>query len=489
MSRIWIQHAMILSMDGSPPFVGDVLVNDGEVAYAGPSVREGPEGGPMQAGGWGRAGASSGWRRIDGEGRLLMPGFVNAHTHSAMSVFRGLTGDPPLLTWLKERVWPLERRLTGEAVYWGTLLAACEMIRNGITCVADMYFFMDDAARAIAESGLRASLCRGVRELDGSGNAGLAEALRSCERWGPLSGGRITAMLGPHSAYTCSPGFLGRVSHEAAARGLPVHIHVSESRWEVEESLARHGQRPVALLESVGLLDGKATLVHCVDVDEREREVIRRTGARVVHCPGSNLKLGCGVAPVPEFLELGIPVALGTDGPASNDNLDLLEEVRLAALLHGGPVGHRMRTRARGVDETGIDQADEAVQVPGRVGGGPDGGAVPEKPISAYVALQMGTTGGCRALWLDESTGTVAKGMRADLILIDMSGAHWAPHVPAVPQSVILKLVYSARSADVSTVIVDGEVLMENQRLLCLDEETIKREASSCARRLIGCWE
>ncbi|MCL6595060.1 MAG: amidohydrolase, partial [Firmicutes bacterium] len=261
--------------------------------------------------------------RVKRPHHLAIPGLVNSHGHAAMTLLRGAGDDLPLHAWLEERIFPLEAKLTGEAVYWGTLLACWEMLRSGTTCFVDMYFFMHDAAAAVVESGMRGVLSWGMVGLDeGSRRQGLANARAFVARWQNAADGRVTTTLGPHAPYTCPPDFLSEVAELSAELDVPVQIHLAETRREVAECVQRYGCTPIRLVERCGLGERPLLAAHCVHLTDDDMEVLRQRDVRVAHNPQSNLKLASGVAPLPRLLQAGVTVGLGTDGAASNNNLD-----------------------------------------------------------------------------------------------------------------------------------------------------------------------
>lgn len=399
----------------------DVLIDGKRIAEVGPGIYE-----RLVA-----EGNASAVEVIDAAGKLVIPGFVNAHTHAAMTLLRSYADDYPLHTWLTEKIWPVEARLTGEDVYWGTLLAIVEMIRAGVTTFADMYFFMDHVARAVAESGVRAAIAPGMFDR-GDWSAQIDEVKRLADTWHGGAGGRIQVMFGPHAPYSALGGFRP-VAQAAKELGLRVHVHLAETRKEVEDSLREHGVTPVVLAEREGLFEAPVLAAHCVHVTPEEMEIMAARGVAVAHNPTSNMKLGSGRAPVQAMIDRGILVALGTDGTSSNNNLDLLEEARLAAFL----------AKLEG----------EPSQLP------------------APVCLDMATIYGAKALGL-ENVGALRPGYAADIVIVDTSGAHWVP-----PHDPCANLIYSGNSQDVETVLVDGEVVMERRTLRTLDEERILKEA------------
>lgn len=432
---ILIQGVTVVS-PGETPLVldkGDIVVAGGRIAYVGPSA------GPAEP-----RGAASAAKVIAEDGLIALPGFVNAHTHAAMTVFRGFADDMPLMEWLTGKIWPLEARLQAADVYWGAMLACVEMIRAGVTTFADMYFFMDQTARAVEESGIRACLSRGLIGTAPGADSALREGVELCERWNRSAGGRISTMLGPHAPYTCPRPFLEKVMEAARDLGVGMHIHLSETEGEVEECKRLHGgMSPVALMDSYGLFESAVLAAHCVHVSDEDIEILRARGVGVAHNPGCNMKIASGIAPVARMLEVGVKVGLGTDGAASNNNLDLLEEARIAAFLHK------------------LASGDPTV-------------------LPAAQALYLATLGGARALGMDSDIGTLEPGKKADIILLDATGPHMRPRHDLVSQ-----VIYSARASDVRTVIIDGRLVMEDHALLCVDEEEVLSRAEERALALV----
>jgi 5-methylthioadenosine/S-adenosylhomocysteine deaminase len=352
---------------------------------------------------------------------VLIPGLVNAHTHAAMALMRGLADDLPLMRWLEEHIWPAEaRHVSPQFVHDGTLLACAEMLRGGVTCFNDMYFFPGAALDAALQAGMRVSLGMIVIDFPSAYAADpddyLAKGLALRDQWRehPL----VSFCLAPHAPYTTSDATLAKVAKLAAEVDVPVHIHLHETEEEIARSLAEHGVRPFARLERLGLLGPGLIAVHAVHLDEREIALLARHRASVVHCPSSNLKLASGFAPVAKMAAAGINLALGTDGAASNNRLDLLEEMRLAALL------------AKAV-------ARDAEALP------------------AHAALRAATLGGALALGLDARIGSITPGKAADLAAVRLDGPALSPCYDPVSQ-----LVYAAGRHDVSDVWIAGEHLL-----------------------------
>ncbi len=372
---------------------------------------------------------------IDVQGNLLLPGFINTHGHAGMSLLRGYADDLPLKTWLEDHMWPIEARYGEEQVRVGTYLAVAEMIRGGTTCFADMYAPMEPVAEVVEETGMRASLCRGVIGLGPEEEQikKWKEAYHFAKTWNGKAGGRITTMMAPHAPYTCTPEYITRIVESAAELGVPIHTHMSETAAEVEQNVEQYGARPVEHLRRLGVFELPTLVAHAVHLNDEEIAILAEYDVKISHNPGSNLKLGSGIAPVPKMLQQGIRPSLGTDSAASNNNLDLLEEIRLAALIHKG-----------------VEQNPEAVP--------------------AATALAMGTVYGAEALFLS-NVGVLAPGKQADFIIVDTSGVHMHP-----PHDLLSHLVYAASRDDVRDVYVAGRPLMKNRELLTVDEEKIRYE-------------
>lgn len=386
-------------------------------------------------------GAVEGANVIDGRGKFATPGLVNAHTHASMTLLRSYSDDKALMDWLQKDIWPIEDKMTRQDIYWGAALAAVEMIRGGTTAFADMYGpCMEEVAKVVDESGLRGSLSQGLISF-ANGDKKLASNVELYKNFHDAADGRITVMFGPHAIYTCPPDYLKKVAAEAQKLGAEIHMHMNETQTEIDDCLKNYGKRPFEVVAETGLFDNGTLAAHCVYLSDAEIEIIKRKKIRVAHNPGSNMKLASGIAPVTKLLAEGVTVALGTDGASSNNNLDMLEEVRLAALL------------------AKVDTLNPL--------------AVP-----AAQALQMATKNGAKALGL-QNAGRLEVGCKADIVLWDMRGIDWQPNYN--PASL---LVYSANSAAADTVIVDGKILMQNRELKTLDEEKIIAEFTNCVNRL-----
>jgi 5-methylthioadenosine/S-adenosylhomocysteine deaminase len=427
MPKLLIKNVELITDGPAYPkkYVG---IQDQKIAYIGTAKPAGYEGA----------------RVIDGLNKLLVPGFVNAHTHASMTLFRSYADDLQLMDWLQNMIWPAEAGLTPEDCYWGTKLAILEMLKSGTTAFADMYFFMDETARCIEETGIRASIGRCVVSAgcaDG-GAAKLQEAVQLYKDWHGKAEGRITVMLQPHAPYTCSKAYLKQVVAAAEKLGSEIHMHLSETQQEVKDCVKQQGLTPIAYADSLGILDQGALIAHAVWATPAEIALMARKKARVAHNPQSNLKLASGIAPVTAMLDAGVTVALGTDGASSNNNLDMLEECRLAALLH------------KGVNRDPL--------------------AIPAK-----TALAMATVNGAKALGYD-NLGRLEVGCLADLVLYDMDKPHWHPRNDRVSL-----LVYAANAMDTDTVIVNGRVVLEKGQPCYIDTEKVYAECEARSRRLM----
>ncbi|MEM4156507.1 MAG: amidohydrolase [Archaeoglobaceae archaeon] len=373
-----------------------------------------------------------GEEKINAEGCFVLPGLFNAHTHSAMTLLRGYAEGLPLKDWL-EKVWEMEAKLDEKAVYLGAKLACVEMLKNGITCFADMYIHMDGVARAVEETGIRAVLGYGMadRGNDDRAKEELRIAKDFIKRWNGKE--RIKCILTPHAVYTCSKDFLAKISEIAKENGFIKHIHASETLWEVKEAKRRYGMSPIELLDSIGFLDSNTVLAHGVWLSESDMELISKSGASVAHCPSSNLKLSSGIAKVAEMLEKGINVCLGTDGAASNNMLNLFNEMRISALLQ------QLR----------------------------------RKFLNPAKYLEMATWNGYRAYGID--SGSVERGMLADLVIMEIGQSHRPIYDP------VNSIVYSSLGSEVRDVIVDGRIALEDRNPVYVDLEKLCEEVSSFA--------
>ena len=432
MTGLLIKDALIIPMDGvkrAVPWInGDVFIADGVIREIGANLTVKDEGCEI----------------IHGKDTVVLPGLVNCHTHAGMTLLRSYADDLPLMKWLSEKIWPREAHLTAQDIYRGTMLSILEMIKSGTTCFADMYFFMDEVARAVEETGIRAVLSRGMVGTGDKAQFALDESREFVKKWHKQADGRITCMLGPHASYTCPPEYLYKVMQLSDELGVGLHIHLAETAGEVEDMEKKYGKTPIKLMEAIGIFKNRQVLAaHCVHVSDEEIEILKKYNVGIAHNPQSNMKLASGAAPVPKMLKAGALVGLGTDSAASNNNLDLLEEMRTCALLHK------------------LVSLDSTV-------------------LPAYQVLEMATRQGSKVLGL-EKTGSIQPGYKADLIMMDLHKPHLIPlHDP------VANVVYAAQSSDIKTVIVDGKIVMKDRKILTFDEEKILFEAQECARDLVG---
>jgi 5-methylthioadenosine/S-adenosylhomocysteine deaminase len=381
---------------------------------------------------------------IDAQGGIIMPGLVNAHTHAAMTCFRGLADDLPLEVWLQDHIFPAEAHLDYDMVYQGARLACAEMIMSGTTCFCDMYLFEDAVATAAHDAGLRAVVGEVLYDFPspnyGAIEKGFDYIQMLIDKWrdAPL----VSVAIEPHSPYLCRKSLLQKAHALAHTHQLPLVMHVAETRSEVQTSLERHGKTPVEYLAQIGLLDERLIACHCVALNGRDLTLLADAEVKVAHNPESNMKLASGVAPVPDMLQAGICVALGTDGCASNNNLDLFLEMDTAAKLHK------------------VDRRDPTV-------------------MDADSVLQMATLNGAQALGLGDKIGALTAGRQADVIVIDTFKPHLTPmYRPAS------HLVYAVTGGDVDTVVVAGKVLMQHRRLTTIDVTEALSTVNRIAQRI-----
>jgi 5-methylthioadenosine/S-adenosylhomocysteine deaminase len=377
---------------------------------------------------------------LSAHGLFAMPGLINTHAHTPMCIFRGLAEDVDIATWFNDYIWPLESNLTEEDVFWGMQLGLAEMIQAGVTSVADHYFHMHREVEAVEKAGTRAAL--GWAVFGSQGSAGVEQTASFARDFNGAAGGRISTWVAPHAPYTCDDAFLSAVAAEAERLDLGIHIHAAETAGQTRASLETHGRTPIGVLDATGVLDRPTILAHCCGVTEADIEVLAEKPCGVAHAPKTYLKLAMGSAPVAALRAAGIPVGLATDGPVSNNTLDIFESLRLMALV--------------AKHESGNPSALPVAQ-----------------------ALTIATRDSARVFGLPDDLGHLASGFLADVILVDLSGAHNQPlHDPAA------NLVYSVRASDVRTVICDGKVLMRDRELLTLDKAEIIARVGENMERL-----
>ncbi|KIX15554.1 amidohydrolase [Dethiosulfatarculus sandiegensis] len=432
MHDLLVKNGAILTMDrhGTQIEKGSVLISEGRIAWCGPEKDQPADG------------AS---RELDAGGGLILPGLINSHTHAAMTLLRGLADDLPLETWLTDHIFPAEQNLTAEAVYWGSMLAALEMIRNGVTSFCDMYLFAPQAARAADQAGLRAVIGEVIYDFPSpsygeleNGFALTRELIRNYK-----DHPRITGAVMPHATYTCSPPLLEKAGQICGDLDADMNIHLAETKVETQGIVEKYGKRPLEHLKGLGLVNNRLWIDHGVDLNHQEIELLAEAGVRVAHCPESNMKLASGVAPLDEMLARGVAVGLGTDGCASNNDLDLLGEMDSCAKLH----------KAHKLDPT----------------------AAPAEKV-----LSLATSLGGRVFGHDD-LGRIEPGALADLIVVDTDTPHMTPMYNPVSQ-----LIYVARGSDVRHTVCHGKVLMQDRKFTELDEAEITAKALEYAVGLRG---
>jgi 5-methylthioadenosine/S-adenosylhomocysteine deaminase len=426
--KILIKQAAILTMREQEiePFTGDIMIDGDIISEIGPEINTPAD------------------EIIHAQGMAAMPGLINAHQHTPMSLLRGFSDDLKLMDWLNAKMLPAEQRMTPEDIFWGAKLSMAEMIRSGTTAFADMYIHMNEIAEAVQETGMRASLARGLVFMEEDGGRRLTEALDLIDTWSGGADGRITTMLGPHSPYLCPPEPLREVIALAEKRNIPVHIHLAETREEVVQIRDAYKMTPTEYLYHNGLFEkNHVLLAHAVHLNRRDVGLLKGMRGGVSHNPVSNLKLGCGIAPVSEMMEIGISVGLGTDGAGSAATVDMFEGIKAATWLQKTEYGDPTR-------------------------------------LPAHQVLRMATAESAKLLNIGHEAGTLAAGKKADLILIDLN----KPHLQPVHDLTSL-LAYSANGGDVDTTIVNGRILMRNRRLLTIDEEELFREVRVRSKRIV----
>ncbi|MFH2043887.1 MAG: amidohydrolase [Pseudomonadota bacterium] len=382
---------------------------------------------------------------IDANGGIIMPGLINAHTHASMAIFRGLADDLPLMDWLNDHIFPAESKLTPERVYDGALLACAEMIQSGITCFCDMYLFEDHVAKAASDAGIRAVVGEVLYDFPspnyGPIEKGFLYTQMLIEKYhnDPL----IKIAVEPHSTYLCAPELLKNAALLAKKNDLLLVIHVAETESEILQIKEKYGLTPVGFLEDIGVLSSNLLACHCVHLTDNDISLLKKYDVKIAHNPESNMKLASGIAPVPKLLEQVICVGIGTDGCASNNNLDIFHEMSMAAKL--GKVST--------LDPTAMN---------------------------AESVLEMATIDGARALGISDITGSIEVGKKADVIIIDTKKPHLTPMYN--PVSV---LVHAVRASDVKTSIINGKVVMENGKLLTLDIKKAAEKVRNIALDMI----
>lgn len=408
-----------------------VYVDDGRVMEIGPKV------------------AGEADRVLDGRGKALIPGLINTHTHLSMSLLRGYADDMPLHQWLETKIWPMEKNLTGDICHKGALLGCLEMIKTGTTCFMDMYFYVQEVARAVKEAGLKAFLSYAVIDgFDPESRGVDADAMKQLKNSIQRISPRIRFAVAPHAPYTCSADTMMKCKDVAVEEKAPIHIHIAETRREQVEFEKKYGMRELEYLDKIGFLCENIVSAHSVWLTKTEVQLMAKRGVKVSHCPVSNMKLaGGGVAPLPEMFSNGVTVSLGTDGPASNNGLDMFDTMKFCALIHKA---HRW---------------DPTV-------------------LPAQQVLDLATINGAKALAIGAETGSIEVGKDADLVLINFK----APNLMPIhgKETVVSNLVYAAKGSNVDTTIVGGQVLMAGRKVETLDEAAVYKGAQEAATALMA---
>lgn len=379
---------------------------------------------------------------IDGQDRLVIPGLINCHTHSYMAFMRNVADDLSFMDWLFGTIDPIEQQMTDEDTYWGACLAIIEMVKSGTTCFNDMQMNIHQTTRAVKESGMRAVISRGLigSGHDEAGQMRLRQAYE--ERDAAKDCDRLSFMLYLHAPYTCDDEFMRVVSEEAKKNGMRIHVHLSESVSEIEQIREKYGLTPIEMADRNGLFDVPAIAAHCVQVTDEDIAILKGKKVSVVTNPASNMKLGNGFAPIGKMVEMGVNVSLGTDGAASNNSLNMFRELGLLTLIH------------KGVNKT-------------------------PQCISAREGFRIATINGAKALGLEEETGSIEAGKKADLAILDLNTPSLTPR-----NNLIAGLSYSANGSEVETVIIDGKIVMEDRKVLTMDEELVYKKINEIIVRM-----
>lgn len=379
---------------------------------------------------------------IDGKDKLVIPGLINCHTHSYMAFMRNVADDLSFMDWLFGTIDPIEQQMTDEDAYWGANLAIVEMMKSGTTCFNDMQMNIHQTTRAVKETGMRAVICRGLVGSgdDEGGRMRINQTLEEMEAFKDCD--RLTFRFGPHAPYTCDDAYMRIVADEAKNRNMGIHVHLSESVSEIEQIKEKYGVSPIEMANNNGLFDVPCIAAHCVQVSDEDIKLLADKNVSVVTNPASNMKLGNGFAPIQKMLDAGVNVCLGTDGAASNNALNMFHEMSLLALIHKGT------------------------------------GKTPQS-VSAAQTLRIATINGAKALGLDKEIGSIEVGKKADLAILDLNTPSMQPK-----NNLIAGLSYSANGSEVDTVIINGQITMENKKLLTIDEELVYKKVNAIIERM-----
>lgn len=426
-NKIWIQNTMILTMTGAPLFTGDILIENDTIKSIGFINPRDTEGAYI----------------IDGKRTVAMPGLVNTHTHAAMTLLRSYADDMELMPWLNDKIWPAEAKFVNEYIYWGSALAAVEMIQSGTTTFADMYDSMHEVAKVTEESGLRANLARGCVVFSDPELKNIQKNVRLYENFNNKADGRIKVWFAPHAPYTCPPEYVEKIVEAAKSCNAGIHVHLAETLDEQRQIAEGYGKTPTEYLNDLGVFELPTLAAHSVYLNDTDIEILKAHNVGIAHNPTSNLKLASGIANIPKYLQAGLNVGLGTDGCSSNNTLNMFKEMAICSFVQ----------KVNAMNPT----------------------VLPAEEI-----LNMATIGGAKVLRWDDEIGTLEVGKKADLILVDIDKPHFAPW-----NNPVSDLVYSAQGSDVKTTIVNGKILMKDYEVLTLDVERIMAETERIARKVL----
>lgn len=378
-------------------------------------------------------------RVINGENYITMPGFINAHTHVAMSYFRNYGDDNDLMTWLNDYIFPAEEKLTSEIVYNASLLSFAEMIKSGTTCFADMYFFEESTIKALEIAKLRGQIARGLTSPD-LNEINLIENINLHKTYNGLND-KIEIALGPHAIYTNNEDYLKKIADVSKEYNIPIHIHLSETKIENDECLKKYGKSPCEVFDECGIFDARVIAAHGVHLSDNDLDILKEKNVSIVHNPSSNLKLSSGICDVSRLINKGINVCLGTDSASSNNKQSMIKEIEIASLI------------------SKLKSADN---------------------LKAYEVLKMATINGARALGLDDKIGTIEVGKNADIVMIDIDNIN---HIPN--NNLLASICYSTYQSDISYVMIDGDIVYENGELKYINEDELKNKAQKLSGKLL----
>lgn len=425
--KIWIKNTQILEMTGQAVYTGDILIEKDCIKALGNVDVQ----------------AAFGAQVIDGTHTVAMPGLVNTHTHAAMTLLRSYADDMELMPWLNDKIWPAEAKFVNESIYWGSALAAVEMIQSGTTTFADMYDSMHEVAKVTEKSGLRANLSRGCVAFSDPELKNIQKNVRLYENFNNAADGRIKIWFAPHAPYTCPPEYVEKIVEAAKSCNAGIHVHLAETLDEQQQIAENYGKTPTEYLYDLGVFTLPTIAAHSVYLNDTDIAILKANNVGIAHNPTSNLKLASGIANIPKYLQAGLHVGIGTDGCSSNNTLNMFKEMAICSFVQ----------KVHAMDPT----------------------VLPAEEI-----LQLATIGGARVLHWENEIGTLEVGKKADLILVDIDKPHFAPW-----NNVVSDLVYSAQGSDVKTTIVNGTVLMHNYEVLTMDVEKIMVESARIARTIL----